>query len=160
MKQVAGWMLLTCLAAPAWAEPPSYTVRSTEIKKKPFVDAPSVATLAEKSSVTVLQRQGGWVRINSEQGSGWVKMLNLRNSNTQSGDSGIQSLFNVGRTGSSGVTVATGVRGLSAEELAAAQPNFVELAKLKNYTVDKNQATKFAQNGKLKSQSQEFIPAN
>lgn len=162
MKKLVALLLLCSLPLTVLAEQIAYTVRPTEIKQKPFSDAENVATLAEKASVKIILRQGGWIKISSVQGDGWVKMLNLRNTNTssKSGDSGLSSLFNLGRSGSSGITVATGVRGLSEEDLKNAQPNPEELAKLKNFANDKAQAEKFARNGKLKAQSLDFIPAN
>ena len=83
------------------------------------------ATLDEKASVSVMSRQGGWVKITSAKGNGWVRMLSLRGDSTakKPGDTGLQSLINVGRSGSSGITMTTGVRGLSEEDLKNAQPN-------------------------------------
>ncbi|MDH2918042.1 MAG: hypothetical protein PXX73_02445 [Sideroxydans sp.] len=159
MKKLMVLLLLSCITLPAWADSIGYTVRNTEIKAKPFSDAATLATLPEKASVTIVQRMGGWVRISSSTGNGWVKMLNLRSSSARTGDSGLQSLFNVGRTGSSGITVATGVRGLSSEDVQNASPNPVEFAKLKNYAVNQNQASQFAQSGKLKSYAVEFVAA-
>ncbi|MBW8078709.1 MAG: SH3 domain-containing protein [Gallionella sp.] len=155
------WLLLSWLPCTVYAEQQtSYTVRATEIKQQPYSDAATVGMLAEKASVKVVLRQGGWVKVSSGQGDGWVKMLNLRSSSTKQGDSGLQSLFNLGRSGSSGITVATGVRGLSEEDLKNAKPNFEEFAKMKNYAANKNQAEKFARNGKLNAQTLDFIPAS
>ncbi|MGB8518032.1 MAG: hypothetical protein WCD45_09095 [Gallionella sp.] len=161
MKRIFTVLLLSWLPLLVYADQIAYTVRSTEIKQKPFSDAASVATLAEKASVKVLQRQGGWTKISSDQGDGWVKMLDLRGSDTSTkkGDTGLGSLFNLGRSGSSGTTVATGVRGLSEEDLKNAQPNPEEFAKLQTFAADKPQAEKFARGGKLKTQSLDFIPA-
>jgi len=161
MKKIFVLLLLGCLPLTVHAEQQiSYTVRATEIKQQPFSDATTVGMLVEKASVKVILRQGGWVKISSGQGDGWVKMLNLRSTNTKQGDSGLQSLFNMGRSGSSGITVATGVRGLSEEDLKNARPNPAELAKLKNYAADKGQAERFARTGKLNAQTLEFIPAS
>lgn len=161
MKRVFVWLLLSWLPLTVYAEQQvSYTVRATEIKQQPYSDAASIGMLAEKTSVKVVLRQGGWVKISSDQGDGWVKMLNLRSSSTKQGDSGLQSLFNLGRSGSSGITVATGVRGLSEEDLKNAKPNPAEFAKMKNYAANKNQAEQFARNGKLSAQSLDFIPAS
>lgn len=162
-------VIFSSLAAPAYAEQIAYTVRSTEIKQQPFSDAATVATLGEKAGVNVLSRQGGWFRISSEQGNGWVKLLSLRSNSsaTQPGDSGLQNLFNAGRSGSSGVTVATGVRGLSEEnlkhglseeDLKNAQPNPHELEKLQHYAVDKTRAEKFARGAKLKARQLDYLP--
>lgn len=154
--------MLACLAAPACAGQPAYTVRSTEIKQQPFSDAATVARLNENASVNIVKRQGGWVRITSKAGNGWVKMLSLRGSSTATkrGDSGLQSLFNIGRSGSSGITVATGVRGLSEEDLKNAQPDPRELEKLQNYAVNKAKAEKFARDARLKARKLDYLPSN
>ncbi|NNM68841.1 MAG: SH3 domain-containing protein [Gallionella sp.] len=161
MKKIFALLLLGWFPLVVYAEQQvSYTVRATEIKQQPFSDAETVGMLLEKARVQVIQRQGGWVMIGSDQGDGWVKMLNLRSSSAKRGDSGLQSLFNLGRSGSSGITVATGVRGLSEADLQNAKPNPAELAKMQNYAADKNQAEKFARDGKLNAQVLDFIPAN
>lgn len=161
MRYQYALFLFASLAAPACAEQVAFTVRSTEIKQQPFSDAATVATLGEKASVNIQSRQGGWVRISSERGSGWVRMLSLRSNSAtaQQGDSGLQSLLNVGRSGSSGITVATGVRGLSEEDLKNAQPNPHELEKLQRFAVDRSQAEKFARGAKLKTQQVDYSPA-
>lgn len=153
--------MLAWLAAPACAEQTAYTVRSTEIKQQPFSDAATVARLNENASVNIVTRQGGWVRITSKAGNGWVKMLSLRSNSTATrrGDSGLQSLFNIGRSGSSGITVATGVRGLSEEDLKNAQPDTRELEKLQRYAVNKAKAEKFARDAKLKARKLDYLPS-
>src|SRR4051812_45747084 len=98
---------LTCVAEPATV------IRATELKSEPASDATTVAQLTENTAVDALERKGGWTRVKSKSGDGWVKMLALRYGGAaKSGDSGIGRLFSVARTGSSGTTVTTGVRGL------------------------------------------------
>ena len=58
-------------------------------------------------------------------------------------------MFNVARTGTSGTQVTTGVRGLDAEQIANAQPNPAELAKLEKFAADRDAAAGFAAQGKL-----------
>ncbi|OFZ66043.1 MAG: hypothetical protein A2V79_04160 [Betaproteobacteria bacterium RBG_16_56_24] len=160
MRYLYALLLCALFAAPVYARQPAYTVRSTEIKQQPFSDAATVATLNEKTSVDIVSRQGGWVRITSASGNGWVKMLSLRSDTTSAkqGDSGLQSLLNAGRSGSSGTTVVTGVRGLSEEDLKNAHPDPDELEKLKNHAVNKAQAEKFARDAKLKTQRLDYLP--
>jgi hypothetical protein len=162
MRYLFTLFLCASLSAPALAGQTAYTVRSTEIKQLPFSDAPTVGKLDEKASVSIMSRQSGWVKISSSQGNGWVKMLSLRYSSTatKSGDSGLKSLVNVGRSGSSGITVATGIRGLSEEDLKTAQPNPREFEKLQNYATNKPDATKFARDANLKTQQLDYLPAN
>jgi len=160
MKYLYTLVLYASLTAPAYAWQVAYTVRSTEIKQLPYSDATTVATLGEKASVNVMSRQGGWVKINSGKGNGWVRMLSLRGDSTakKSGDSGLQSMINVGRSGSSGITMTTGIRGLSEEDLKNAHPNPGEFEKLKNYAANKAKAEKFARDAKLKTQQLDYLP--
>ncbi|MEO6975699.1 MAG: SH3 domain-containing protein [Gallionella sp.] len=154
-------VIYASLAVPASAAQVAFTVHSTEIKQQPYSDAQTVATLNDKSSVEVLSRRGGWVNISSSKGKGWVRMLSLRSDSTaqKRGDSGLQSLINVGRSGSSGITVATGVRGLSEEDLKNAHPNPVEFEKLQKYAANRANAEKFAHDAKLKTRQLEYLPS-
>jgi len=161
MRYLYALFLFASLVAPAYAEQVAYTVHATEIKQQPFSDAATVARLGEKASVKILSRKGGWVKISSSQGSGWVKMLSLRYTSTagKRGDSGLQSMLNVGRSGSSGITVATGVRGLSEEDLKNARPNPRELEKLGKFAANKSDAAKFAGDANLEAQQLDYLPA-
>jgi hypothetical protein len=161
-KYLYALILYASLAAPVYAWQVAYTVRSTEIKQLPYSDAATVGTLGEKASVNVMSRQGGWVKITSAKGNGWVRMLSLRGDSTtkKSGDTGLQSLINVGRSGSSGIAMTTGVRGLSEEDLKNAQPNPGEFEKLQNYAVNKAKAEKFAREAKLKTQQLDYLPSS
>lgn len=133
----------------AWAEPAT-VIRATELKADPATDAATVAQLPEKAQVDALERKGGWTRVKAGGAQGWVKMLALRYDGTaKRGDTGVAQAFNVARTGSSGTQVTTGVRGLDEEQLAKAQPNPAELAKLDRYAVDRAGANEFAAEGKL-----------
>ena len=69
------------------------------------------------------------------------------------GDSGLSQMFNVARTGSSGTQVTTGVRGLDEAELAKAQPNRAELAKMGRFAAAPERAAAFAAQGKLSARS-------
>ena len=137
----------------AWAEPAT-VIRATELKAEPATDAATVAQLPEKAQVDALERKGGWTRVKAGSAQGWVKMLALRYDGTaKHGDTGVAQAFNVARTGSSGTQVTTGVRGLDEEQLAKAQPNPTELAKLNRFAVDRAGANEFAAEGKLSSVS-------
>src|SRR3954471_25082797 len=124
---------LLCISFGCIAEPAT-VIRATELKSEPATDATTMAQLAENSAVDTLERKGGWTKVKTKSGEGWVKMLALRYGGTvKSGDSGIGRLFSVARTGSSGTTVTTGVRGLDGDQIKTAQPNAAELKKLHGY---------------------------
>jgi len=143
----------------AWAEPAT-TIRQVEMKKGPAADADTIGTIAENTALEALERKGGWTRVKTASGEGWVRMLALRfggPGEAKKGDSGISKLFNVARTGSSGTTVTTGVRGLDPEMLANAQPNPAELAKMEQFAVTQDAAAGFAAKGKLQARQVEEV---
>lgn len=146
-------MLAACLAG---AEPAT-VLRPTELKKEPASDAPTLAPLAEKASVEVLERKGGWTRVKTASGAeGWVKMLLLRYSATgaaKESGSGVTRSLNAARGGTSSAAATTGVRGLDPDMLANAQPNPAELKKMEGFAVTKENAASFAANEKLQPQT-------
>jgi uncharacterized protein YgiM (DUF1202 family) len=152
--------ILVLVAAPAFAQETGYAVRETEVKKEPYIDAQTVGTLAEKAQVKVLARQNGWMQVESGSQSGWVRMLSIRMDSGSSGFvSGLKSLFSVARTGSSGRTVTTGVRGLDKEDIKNAKPNPEELKKLAGFAAGKVDAEQFAAgNPKLVNQKIDYLP--
>ena len=115
-------------------------IRATELKQEPASDAATVATLPENTAVDALERKGGWTRVKAGAGEGWVRMLALRFGGApppSRARAASSQLFNVARTGTSGTQVTTGVRGLDAEQIANAQPNPAELAKLQGFAADR-----------------------
>ena len=149
--------LLLLLPAIALAEPAT-VIRATDLKQQPATDSATVAALAESTAVEVLERRSGWMRVKAQPGEGWVRMLALRlgGAAARPGESGASQLFNVARTGSSGTQVTTGVRGLDEHQLASAQPNAAELAKLQEFAADRAAAASFAAQGKLDARSVEY----
>ena len=148
--------LLAFVPFVAWAEPAT-VIKASDLKQEPASDAATVAKLAENTAVEAFERKSGWTRVKTASGEGWVRMLSLRFGATTAaakpGASGVSQLFNVARTGSSGTQVTTGVRGLDEQQLATAQPNPAELAKLDGFAADRDAAASFAAQGKLEAQS-------
>lgn len=142
----------------AYAEPAT-VIRATDLKQEPATDAATVASIAENTAVDALERKGGWTRIKAPAGEGWVRMLALRfgtSATVKAGSSGLTQLFNVARTGTSGTQVTTGVRGLEADQIASAQPNPAELAKLERFAADRAAAEKFAADGNLAAKALDY----
>ena len=160
MRMLLAALVFTLGVGPAIAQETGFAVRQTEVKKEPYSDAEAVGTLAEKSQVKVLSRQGGWAQIESGPLAGWVRMLSIRmNSGQSSIVSGLKSLFSVARTGSSGTTVTTGVRGLDKEQIQNAKPNPEELKKLAGFAATRGDAEQFAAgNPQLKNEKIDYLP--
>jgi hypothetical protein len=155
MRRLA--LLLAFLPSLALAEQAS-VIRATELKQEPATDSATLAALPENAAVEALERKGGWTRVKTSSGEGWVRMLVLRYKpgTTKAGDSGAKELYNVARTGSSGTQTTTGVRGLSAEQIANAQPNLAEMNKLKEFAADRSAAGGFAAEGHLTPRPVEY----
>jgi hypothetical protein len=139
--------LVLALGCGVAAAQSGYTIRDVAVKKEPYDDAATVGKLAEKAPVEVTKRLGGWLEIKSSTLTGWVRMLSVRMGSpgeTRSGSSGLGSLFGIGRSGSSGASVTTGVRGLDKEQIQNAQPNFAELQKMQGFGVSRQDAQAFA----------------
>ena len=151
--------LLWLLPFLCWAEP-AVVIRATELKKEPATDAATVAELAENAALDAGERKGGWTRVRTPGGSeGWVKMLLLRYGapgTAKAGDTGLSQMFNVARTGTSGTTVTTGVRGLDAEQISNAHPNVAELGKMASFAATKEASSGFAKRAKLQARQVDY----
>ncbi len=140
------------------------TIVAADLKQQPFIDATTVVNLPAGTGLEVLQRQGGWMQVKSGAGEGWLKMTAVKlgtatATQEKSGD-GLSTLVNLattGRSGSSGVTVTTGVRGLGQEELKNAQPNPEAVSKMESFTAARNETAAFASSAKLQSQTVEYL---
>lgn len=130
------------------------------MRAKPLGDAPVVATLKAGTTVTINARSGAWAQVRTADGStGHVRLLNLRTGSGQKGDSGAGALASVFRTGSSGNTVATGVKGMSEEALAVAEPAPAEFARLDGFRAGEQQARSEAAAAGLRAQPVEWLAA-
>ncbi len=132
--------------------------RDTPLRDKPFNDAAIIAQLKAKAAVSVQSRTGAWAQINTTDGkNGYVRLLNLRTSSGQKGAGGVGALASVFRTGSSGTSVATGVKGLSEENLTGAEANPAEVEKLAAWTATDAQARSAAKSAGLKARTVEYL---
>jgi len=162
MKRHLLALVLACSAGIALAQESGYAVRQTELKQEPYSDATTTGRLPERAQVKIVSRQGGWLKIESASGAGWVRMLSVRTGATEGagGDSGLKQLFNVARSGSSGTAVATGVRGLDKEQIRNAQPNAAELQRMEKFAATQADAERFAGGAGLASQTIDYLPAS
>jgi hypothetical protein len=144
------------LAAPAWAQGQAFTTRTTDLKEQGSDQAKTLASLKEGSEVKVLQRGGGWTKVEAGGQAGWVKVFHLRFPATASTDSSGGSILSglssaIGgrpKTQQAGIQTV-GVRGLSPEELKNSSPDGESLKRMQSYAADKAAAERFAREGKL-----------
>jgi len=146
------------------AEDAATTLIATDIRQEPFIDAQVITNLPANASLNVLKRQGGWIQVKANSGEqGWLKMTSVRlgaGAGNNKGDSGFSSLFNVarsGRSGNTGVTVTTGVRGLSQEDLKNASPAPDAVKKMDAFPKGAKEAESFASAAKLQAQQVDYL---
>ena len=144
---------------------PGYVVRACDLMDEPYRDAKAVAALEEGTDVEILKRKGGWLNITAGDHTGWVRMSKIRKGEAAAKpDSGTEAKgvldLASGRAGTGNVVSATGVRGLSEEDLKEAKFNASEIKKMESFTVSNKQASKFAKEGKLSAKTVEFLSEN
>ena len=153
-------VLALALMHPSWAAETGTVLKSDEIKAEPFRDAGTVATLSAGDKVEILKKDGGWLRVKSAKGSGWVRMLSIRKGAARKGSDEAAGLLGVasGRAGTGKVVATTGVRGLNEEELKSAKFDEAELKLAESYATGRPEAQKFAAQGKLAARKFDYLP--
>jgi len=153
---------LSALVLVAAADPAErgLVIRNGDIKQQPFIDAISAASVAANDPITILGRKGGWMQVQAAGKTGWIRILNVRLAGADGTGAHSTSLATSAallRTGSSGKTVTTGVKGLGEEDLRNATVNLAELDKLAPLAVDSTEATANAQKKGLKESKLDYL---
>ena len=123
-------------------------IKADSLRKEPFADAKTVGSLAKNDSVEILSKKGAWLQVKSKKSTGWVRLLSVKRGAATNSGSAISDVAS-GRTGTGKVVSTTGIRGLSAEELKAAQFNESEMKKLESYELSSSDGKQFASSGGL-----------
>ena len=134
-------------------------IRAGELKEQPFIDAATTDKVAANQAVTVVKRQGGWVQVESNGKTGWVRTLNLRLS-AGSVPAPRTTAASLLRTGSSGKTETTGVKGLGEEDIKNASIDPVQLELLATLAVAPEEAKANAEQSGLKENAVEYLKAS
>ena len=153
-------VLLVLFVAPAVAVETGTAIKTDAIKKEPFSDAKTIATLDVGDKVNIFNKDGGWLSVRSAKGNGWVRMLSIRRGAAKKDKGLADSLMGLasGRAGTGKVVATTGIRGLSEEELKASKFDAGELSLLDSYSTTRSDAQSFANQGQLKSRSLSYLP--
>lgn len=125
------WLGLLCISIASWAtNQPATTVTDTSVRKLPSFQAPIVKSLKKNSPVQLRQRQGGWYEVMVDNAIGWLPILAVRLAPINIGHrtgSGVGKLLATFSRGPQAIAASTGVRGLSAQDIKRARPNFAAL---------------------------------
>ena len=163
---VAAMVKVTVLALSVWVMQPAMAVeagtalKADAIKKEPFSDAKTIATLEIGDKVSIIKKDGGWLNVKSARGSGWVRMLSIRRGEAKQGKGVAESFMGLasGRAGTGKVVATTGIRGLNEEELKSAKFDAGELNLNESYATTRAEAQSFAKQGNLKARSLDYLP--
>ena len=149
------------------------TVVTANMNDGPYSDANVVTSVPTNTSLTIIERQGGWYHVRLASGQdGWLPMTSLQlgsgsstasanNSGSSSKSSGWTSwfsLFESGRSGASGTTATTGVRGLNTGDIANAKPNPEAVTELDQWMAKPPDANQFANQLPLKPIKLDYLP--
>jgi len=150
---VAAAGLLLPVAAAIAAEK-GLIIRADDLMAQPFIDAAKSAPVTANQPVDIVERKGAWMRVESGGQSGWVRTLNVRLASlggapAPSANASATPLSLL-RTGSTGRTVTTGVKGMDETDIRNAAPNYAELDKLNTLTVEPAEAQENAKASNLK----------
>lgn len=161
------WML----ALPGFAQTEALLVkRVAELRQGPSTSATLIASLPAQSSVTRLpERQGPWMHVKTDAGLiGWIHMFDVASAATQSSTGstasgalrGLAGLFGQSNTNNSSASAIStvGIRGMSAEDIANAQPNLASVKQVEAQRADAAQAKRFADDAQLSAQRVDALP--
>lgn len=138
-------------------------VRPTDLKAQAFSDAATIKVLPENLKIDVLSRKASWMEVKAQGSLGWVKMLSLRFDSGTPSSGGLASatkgMFEAARSGGTASTVTTGAKGFDKSKFENPTPNLDALAKMKQFSAPKGDASNFAKQEKLQEQNQTYLKA-
>lgn len=154
LKQIFTCILVLCFFSnSAWASKGT-VVRATDVRQKPFLDAPSQGQLSAGSVVDIQQHNGAWLLVKSATVQGWVKLLNVRPkasyAQANPAASGASSLAGMLTSGIKGNSVTTGIKGLTSDSLENKEPNYNDIDRIHLFTIDAALAEQTAKAALLK----------
>jgi hypothetical protein len=147
----------------AHAKETGTTRSAVDLMATPYRDAKPAGQLPANTTVDILERRGGWLRISAQGKTGWARLHQVRageGPEAKKSGEGLAMLKNVGKTGrsgSQGIVATTGIRGLSAEELKSAKPNPKAVESMEASRASDTTARDFARSAGLKEKDVPFL---
>ena len=149
-------LVAALLVAPAaLASERGLLIRAGDLYAEPFIDAKKLGPLTPNQPVTIVERRGGWVAVETGGQRGWVRLLNLRLEPVAQPAAGRSTAAL--RTGSTGRTVATGVKGLDEADIRSAALDRGQLAQLDQLGVSDDAAKQYGSQNQLKESTIAYL---
>lgn len=138
-------MTLAVASLPALAANAT-VLRDETLRATPAASGKAVVAVKRGASVSVLTKQGGWVKVRSAGRDGWVRLLSVRAGAGGLSGGGIGDVVGAATTRSdpNKVVAVAGLRGLDSGDLKAAKFDAVQLDKLDALKASPGQARSFA----------------
>jgi len=158
---IATLALLACSVATSALASTGTVLRDEKLYSKPSATAPVSASVRKGASVTILSKQGGWLRVSAGKSTGWIRLLSVRAGAGGLGGAGVGDVVGAATTKSdpSRVVAVAGLRGLNDEQLKQAKFNADELARMEAQAVSAAQARSFAGQSGLVAAKVPALPA-
>lgn len=149
---MAGWLASTVVQAEVRS---GITVEATALREAAGSAAAVLQQLPAQSRLSILKRQGGWYQVQTSAGQqGWVALLVVRLDKSADAKGGsIGTLLKSSTAVAPATGVATGVRGVSDDQLEASGGGSQSLQELDRYAVAPGSARAFAESGGLRNQA-------
>ncbi len=138
--------LLLWVAATSALAAPGTVLRNEKLYSQPSSSSAVAGSAAKGTSVDIIAKQGGWLRVNAGRTSGWIRLLSVRAGAGGLGGAGLGDVVGAATTRSdpSRVVAVAGLRGLNDEDLKQAKFNESELVRLDTWKVTPAQSRAFA----------------
>ena len=147
----AKWLLLISMLCTSLASAAAggVLIKDEILYSKPAVRSASVGKVARGTPVTVVTRQGGWVRMFSVRGSA---------GGGGNAASDLAGLAQAGQRRPGNIVATAGVRGLNEEELKTAKYSERGIQDLTSYSISAGAARQFAGQARLTRQAVAYLP--
>lgn len=148
---ISATAMVLCISAASALAAPGMVLRNDKLYSQPSSGSAVAGSVAKGTSVNILSKQGGWLRVTAGKTTGWMRLLSVRAGEGGLGGAGVGDVVGAATTRSdpSRVVAVAGLRGLNDEELKEAKFNAAELAQLDTWVVTVAQAKTFADQASL-----------
>jgi uncharacterized protein YgiM (DUF1202 family) len=115
---------------------------ASQLRQDPSDQSKVIKKMTGAEQIKIKGRKGFWVQITVDGSQGWLTLKDL------APKAGSRSVgIDTGRTGKGNIVATSSARGLNAESLISAKPNFERLRALSGFAVSAGAATDFAAAG-------------
>ena len=164
MRGAARLLLLALALLPlaGHAGEPGFAIRDLELRAAPDNAAPVTGKLARNGRYELLQRRSVWAQITAGGQQGWVLFFYLATGEAPKPGAARELGGALGLAGgrpAGDITAVIGARGLTEEQLRAAQFNEGEMARLEALRVPREVLQSWAREGGLTPQRVEYLDA-